>query len=855
MKPAVRTKILFLALSGLLPATAFADPGMPAPAATVATEQAAIPEVRTYPGKISGDNAFGEENYADAARFYRTYREDAAYHKDTPALLDAYECELNALIMAADVANAEKVLKDYEKIAKKESALSIGLWKIDLLLLQGKAPQAEKDLKKLLSAIPKQDPRRTRAEIMLATAYDLQGKYQDAAEIYAALYKQDSVSDFNRRIAERLIFSLTASGQNEKAVRVLTSLNTDSSERNNEAHHFLNIYLALKGNPGNSTSLKFEKKNVILTSRQDDFFYLITSLIGDEFVRKNDYRSALNAYNLAYLYARNQKEAIAALSRMTVMLDNMKEVKAAAELALTLQDIFQHNTTDLKTRRFVARLFFDAGMTKEALEHYEWIFEKDRTKPDAVIAGLIRKKQFSHAEQLAALYYKKTPDSAEANATRAKIALAQGKRTDAIQLYIAAYRKGAMTAASRAMRLLLDTKAYGQLIDLTQEIIRKQGNHAEAYYYQAQANEILGKLNEARTDFLFCERNGSFLPAQALFNAAAISYRLNNYKLAKDDFKRIVETDLPDYQKLAPEAAYWQALCAYNLNNARDLEKITTAMQKKFPGSSFTAKAMLVLADVYSKSGLPRKAEMLLLQIANSDALPALRADALYKLAELAFREKHYINAENLLLKIRTDYAEVAPLAENYYLLGDIYRAQNKFIEAAEAYEEAAKRRPGSQLAQAATGSRGDCFFALATTTNNQSHFKEAKEVYEQLLNMQDILPEFRIMTFYKVARCMQLLGETDQAFNQYRLMLSSEPLANAETSPVTIFWIAKGMNAMELIALKSTSIEKINDAIHMMNILNRKPGRIRENQNYPARIQRLNNYKLQLINSGETKK
>ena len=62
-------------------------------------------------------------------------------------------------------------------------------------------------------------------------------------------------------------------------------------------------------------------------------------------------------------------------------------------------------------------------------------------------------------------------------------------------------------------------------------------------------------------------------------------------------------------------------------------------------------------------------------------------------------------------------------------------------------------------------------------------------------------------------------------------------------------------MNAMELIALKSTSIEKINDAIHMMNILNRKPGRIRENQNYPARIQRLNNYKLQLINSGETKK
>ena len=852
MKLAARSKILFLLLSGSLPAAVIGNPGSPVPAVT--TEQA-VPEERTYPGKISGDNAFGEENYVDAARFYRTYREEATFHKDTPALLDAYECEINALILAADVSTAEKVLKSYEKIAKKESALSIHLWKTDLLLLQGKAPQAEKDLKKLLSAIPKQDPRRTRAELMLATAYDLQGKYQEAAKIYSAMYKQNSASDFNRRIAERLIFSLTAAGQNEKAVQVLTSLNTDSSERNNEAHHFLNIYLALKGNPESSTSLKFEKKNVILTSRQDDFFYLITSLIGDEFMQKNDFRSALNAYKLAYLYARNQKEVVTALSRMTLMLDRMKEIKVAAELALTLQDVFQHSTTDLKTRRFVARLFFDAGKTEEALEHYKWIFEKDRSKPDAILSHLIRKKQFRNANLLLDLYYQDTPDSADACIARATVALAEKKTENAVQLYKNAYRKGNMDPASRAMRLYLEMKQYKALIDLTKEIIRKQGDHAEAYYYQAKAKESLGELNEARTAFLFCERNGSFLPAQALFNAATISYRLNDYKLAKDDFRRIVDTDLPAYQKLAPEAAYWQALCVYNLNNARELEKITLAMQKKFPDSSYTAMAMLVLADVYTKSGLPQKAEELLKQITLLNAPPAIRADALFKQAALAFREKHYITAENLLLKIRTDFAEAAPLADNYYLLGDIYRAQNKFEEAIQAYDEAAKRRPGSQLAQAAIGSKGDCLFALASASNNQSHFKEAKEIYEQLLEMQDILPEFRIMTFYKVARCMQLLGETDQAFNQYRMMLSAVPHKEAAASPVMIFWISKGMDAMELIALKSTSIEKINDAIRTMNSLNRAPGALRGKQNYPARIQRLNHYKLQLINSGETKK
>ena len=116
---------------------------------------------------------------------------------------------------------------------------------------------------------------------------------------------------------------------------------------------------------------------------------------------------------------------------------------------------------------------------------------------------------------------------------------------------------------------------------------------------------------------------------------------------------------------------------------------------------------------------------------------------------------------------------------------------------------------------------------------------------------MQDLLPEYRIMTSYKIARCTQLTGKTDDAFEQYRMLVtgcSKELLRN----PVICFWIMKGMDALELIALKSTSIEKINDAILTMDSLNRSG--IMEKQNYPARIQRLKHYKLQLINSGGTK-
>lgn len=856
MKRKAYAKISALVLTGLLPAalSSAVPPDTPAQPLSVngaQTAPAAVEEVHHYPGKIAGDNAFQEQSFADAARFYDSYLKEAGLKKDTAAILDAYECKINALIMAADIPQAEKTLKAYAKIAKKESALSIELWKIDLMLLQGKAAEAESSLKKIMPVLSNQDPRRTRAEIMLAAAYDLQGKYALAVEIYANLRKQTFSPEFNRRISERQILSLTACGQLEKAFDVLKAMEDDRNERNIEARHFLNIYLALKGSASDSTNLKFEKKNVIVIPKQDDFFYLITSLTGDEFVLKHDYQSALNAYRLAYSYARNNREVTDTLTRMTVMLDKMNEKKEAAELALKLLDIFHLNTTDLKTKQFIAKLFFDAGKRDEALKLYEQIFAMNKAKPNGMISHLVKAKQYDHAIALINLYYKQTPHSADALTSLAAIEIARGDKNKAVQLYINAYKAGSLDAASRAIRLLMGMKEYTRLIELTGQVIREKGDNAEAYFFQAKAKEILGRLDEARTDFLFCERNGAFSPAQALFNAAAISYRQNDYKRAGDDFKRIFDSRKPDYRKLAPEAAYWQALCAYNAGNAQELEKITFALAKKFPDNDFTASTMLLLAEVYIKSNLPDKAAGLLKKIAGPKISPRIHADALHRQAVLAYKRKNYSTAEELLQTIRTDYAAVAQLADNYFLLGDIYRAQSNFAAAATAYEEAAKRRPGSRLAQAATGARGDCIFALAAASDSQNKFKEAKDIYESLLQMQDLLPEFRVMTGYKIARCTQLSGETDSAFEQYRMLVtgsSRELLRN----PVVRFWVTKGMDAMELIALKSTSIEKINDAIRTMDSLNRSGGM--EKQNYPARIQRLNHYKLQLINSGGTK-
>lgn len=838
----------------------------PAPAGVAASpEKTAEPEIkqpRVYSGKVSGDNAFMNQDFVSAASFYRIYRQEAEQNGDTPAIREAFECELNALILVADVVQAEKLLKEYSRIADKSSAISIELWKAELLLLRGKPAAAEKALKKILEKMPRQAPGRVRAAFILGVACDKQKKYDQAAKIYEELTKQGGHSDFDRHIAQRLILSLAAAEKMEEAVERLTVLQqtTETTEHNIEAHSLLNIYLILKNSAAESTELVFDKTNTVKTT--DDFFFLITSLIGDEFFKKKAYQSALNAYKLAYLYAKTTSESFDALTRMTVMFDKMQKKEDAAALALTQLELFKHSNTSNKLKKFAARLFFDTGHNAEALVLYEQIFTADPAeKCDGIISYLIRKKMFEQAKNIVQLYHKKDLSAPEALLLFATIAEAEKDQAAAADFYVQAYKKtvakGDPKPGHRALQLYSDLQKYPEILKLAGEIIttihQKTGKgDAIAYFFRGQANEALGDLEAARQDFLACEKNGTYLPEQALFNASAISYRQNQFNIAKQGFLKIFQTQ--KYEKLAPEAAFWLILCAYNLEDSVYAEKITFQLDNRFPESDYAAQALLLLADFYEKSKLPQRAETQLKKIAERKSFPILQARALHRQALMAYKRKDYQTAERLLIEIRTNFASVAPMAENYFLMGDIYRAQSKFDEAEEAYRNAASLRPDSRLAQAAAGSQGDCIFAIATANDDQAGLERAQLIYEKLLTVPDLLPEYRIMTHYKVGRCLQLRGNIHEAFAQYRKLISGLSRADAAANPILLFWAEKAVNTMELLALKNSNTEMIHDTILAMKALVRIP-ELAKKANFTTRIQRLENHKRKIINTGESEK
>ena len=115
-------------------------------------------EKPSYPDKESGDRARAEGEYGTAASFYRQYRAKADQNGDAEARKDAFARELDALILANLADSAQKLLDEYRAAFPLLTANSVSLWQAEIFLLQRRADDADKLLKKLIPELEKLDP-------------------------------------------------------------------------------------------------------------------------------------------------------------------------------------------------------------------------------------------------------------------------------------------------------------------------------------------------------------------------------------------------------------------------------------------------------------------------------------------------------------------------------------------------------------------------------------------------------------------------------------------------------------------------------------------------------------------------
>lgn len=651
----------------------------------------------------NGDEAMKKGNFSTAASFYNEYRQEAKRRNDKTALKDAYECEINALIRGENAKQAQKTLAEFKKDFPKHTSLSISLCEANLLLFQKKTDDAIKALREILQTLQNKnphDPHRIHALTALATAYEIKSDYKSAVGCYRELLK-DSVREVDIEIKLRYVYTLIANGDTTEAGKVLNEINPGTNERILEAHRLLSIYLAIRNKQEDQLGSSFKFSDESSKTGSGSFFFILASKIGDEYSKNGNFEKALDAYRLAFFYAKTNRDGVDAMTRIIFVFDGLKDPGKAAALALKHFAFFMEPKTSTELKSKVALLLTKSGNSAKALELFERVFKestKERNTFRNAYAYLLKQKKFDDAAKLVNLFYKK--DSPGASICYAEIAASAGNKKNAARLYERAAEKNPdqyEKLMNHAIMFMVDLKDHDQVIRLTSDLLKKVPT-SQAIFFRAKSKEAKKDLKGARQDYLAytkLQNTPSSRKSECYFLAGEAAWKLEDPRNAAKDFRNALTLGIEHKTDktcatIAPEAGYWLVMCCLTTNDLKGAETAANQLSEHFSDSFYYSEAFWKMANYLETAGELQAAELWLKRLEERKLSNTVMAETLYRRAVLNFREQDDRETEKLLTAVIQEYEKDQPpiIADVYYLYGDLLKKQKKFADAVRKYEK-----------------------------------------------------------------------------------------------------------------------------------------------------------------------
>ena len=98
-----------------------------------------------------------------------------------------------------------------------------------------------------------------------------------------------------------------------------------------------------------------------------------------------------------------------------------------------------------------------------------------------------------------------------------------------------------------------------------------------------------------------------------------------------------------------------------------------------------------------------------------------------------------------------------------------------------------------------------------ATPADN---YRKAYEAYQALLDMKDLLPEYKAMAIYKSGQSLWKAGDEKAAFDLFKQMIYLVPAKDAAVRPVEAYWVFRAVEALESLAHKEPVISNVESAV-----------------------------------------
>jgi TolA-binding protein len=786
-----------------------------------------------------GDKAFNDGIYKLAAEFYEKYKEEAGDNPD--AVLDANRCLVATYVRSGNAKKAKSVLDElastHSEQIKKNPKLKgeLKYWNGCVLMAENKLEPALATFAELLKTLPQDSELYFQTLDAAATVRTLLGKWDEAEKTCALLEFAGRNTPWREKAAIKKIVAVIMMGNHDLAKNLIASLKTTQDA----TPKILGCLILLREG---KTKQALAAYNQIRKSARtgDPLWFTVAYALAEVLQKEERWKEALSIMDDAILFANNENDrqkALVSIINDAISSNNLElALKTSKRFLETYPDSFMSN--DIRYR--LARLQARKDNPEKAIKALTKIIDDPEADIDIKIkaakeAGKIylSLKRFDDA--------RKTFGYIRINAPEAKTR-GEGAFSMAETLYIQGeYKKAAkefaLTAKEfkswREKALFKEIKSFMNMKDnhnalktaaIFLEKFKKSPLAGDVMFLMALAMKNSGDSAGAEKTFgSFAAKhpNNQYAP-RALFEEGLLALNRNAESNATNAFTRLVEK-YPDHP-LVPNALY-RRLHAFFWRNL-DSEAIADVhlLAAKYPNSPFATHARFKLADYYLKRGNPKRAMEILRSIADTRAEKDKKqaAMALYKIADILFKNSKSDNALSTLDELSEKYPDSPLTANGTFLRGEIRTANDEYEKAIPFFKKAATERPKSMLETAAWGRAGDCYFALGWKSPDGSNYLEAMKFYNKIIDKKNIPDSYLDQALYKLGRCEELLGDKGKAVLKYRKVIYRYDFNTVigEITAASSPWFAKSAIAAAKIYLEKNTPEAGEAAISIYNTL-----------------------------------
>jgi TolA-binding protein len=626
---------------------------------------------------------YQQQEYDAAAAFFRALVRD---HPEAERVGDAYYWLGNAYLVDQSL---DRALQAYNQATKRGSA---------------------------------SDARLVEARFQKAWAQYEEGRYADAAPTFLSLAESNPDTPRGR---EALFWGADCHYQQGNYSRARSLFQRYVNENPNGDHsaaaQYALAWTYFKQNRFQPAAQRFRQFLDAYEGQQTDIPYDQDARLrlADSYFAMKQYEDAVEVYRRvggqgadyalyqageALNYAGRPEEALRTLRRVTERYPDSRwhpevlyrigaihfqtqEYESAVEAYQRFLDTYPEHRLAPEAQYGIGDSHYNSGQMEDAVQAYRAVLEDYPQSPTAseaassIFFALGAAGQSDRAEELITSIAKQHPNANledRLRFQRAKAAYQSGNSEQALQLFQQFVRTSSTTS------LLPETYYYLGLLYADDDAMTEAKNYLQQLVDQYPDSDVLPE-GALRLGDLYMEEQ-AYTNAMETYNAAAESDAISD--------------------ELRGQARYGQSMALLNLNRTEEARTILNRILEEGQGGPLQASARLGLARIYAEEGQIGQAQKLYRQVVEaSDS--EMGAEALFRLGELLRQQNSPRQAIQELDRMPTLFPGYPEwVAQSLLEQARAYEQIGQTGQAAQLYDQVAKKYPGTPFAQTAEDER-----------------------------------------------------------------------------------------------------------------------------------------------------